>query len=463
MNDIIEKIERQRAFFASGATLDWHYRMEKLSNLKSVLKSELKCVSEALHEDLGKSLSEAFATEFLVVMGELNQQLKLCRRFRKPKRVPASLISVTGSSWIQYQPYGLTLIVSPWNYPFHLALMPLIGAVASGNVVTLKLSPDAPATNRVIRKIVSHVFTEQEVLVLDGHRDVNTLLFEQKWDHIFLTGSPELGKLAMASASRYLTPVTLELGGKSPCVVDSDADVKLAAKRIVFGKCINAGQTCIAPDYLLVHQDVKDGLLSEIGKQVARFYPKGQLDSDYYPHIVNEKAMDRLAGYLDSLKSAGVRVLLGGGYDRNRRVMELTVVENVPSDHELMNREIFGPVLPLISFGDIEEAIAYITTREKPLALYYFGSDRRADSLLKATSSGGACVNDTLMHIVNHNLPFGGVQNSGIGNYHGKYSYMTFSHQRAVFRSSRFFDMPIRYPSSFVRFGKLLKKLVNNG
>lgn len=460
MNDIIEKIEKQRDYFASGRTLGWHYRMGKLRNLKSVLKTELRDVSEALHEDLNKSFSESFTTELFIVLGELNQQLKLCRRYRKPKRVPASLISVTGSSWIQYQPYGLTLIVSPWNYPFHLALMPLIGAVASGNVVTLKLSPDAPATNRVIRKIVSRVFSELEVLVLEGHRDVNTLLFEQRWDHIFLTGSPELGKLAMASASRYLTPVTLELGGKSPCIVDADADVRLAAKRVVFGKCINAGQTCIAPDYLLVHQDVKDRLLVEISRRVDKFYPNGQLASAYYPHVVSDKAMDRLVGYVESLKKLGVCIRLGGGYDREHRTMELTVVEGVPADHELMTREIFGPILPLISFGAIEEAISYISMREKPLALYYFGGGKHANKVLEATSSGGVCVNDTLMHIVNHNLPFGGVQNSGIGNYHGKYSYVTFSHQRAVFRSSRLLDIPIRYPSTFEFVGNLLKKIV---
>lgn len=461
MNDIVRKIEQQRAFFSSGATLDWRWRVAKLNKLKSVLKSELYNVSEALHEDLNKSLPEAFTTELLIVMGELNQQIKLCRHFRKPQRVPASLLSCTGSSWIQYQPYGVTLIVSPWNYPFHLALMPLVGAIASGNVVTLKLSPDAASTNRAIRKIVSAVFTEQEVLVLEGHRDVNALLFEQRWDHIFLTGSPELGKLAMASASRYLTPVTLELGGKSPCIVDSDADVALAAKRVVFGKCINAGQTCIAPDYLLVHQNVKDRLLVEIGNVVSRFYPDGQLNAPYYPHIVSEKAMDRLVGYVESLQAVGARVLLGGGYDSEHRCMELTVVENVPADHELLNREIFGPILPLISFEAIEDAVAYVAMREKPLALYYFGGKKGADVVLKTTSSGGACVNDTLMHIVNHNLPFGGVQNSGIGNYHGKYSYLTFSHQRAVFRSSRVLDIPIRYPSTFGKLEKLLNKLLN--
>lgn len=459
MSTIFDKIERQRAFFASGATLDWRYRMNKLRMLRSAVKSELHAVAEALHSDLNKSLFESFSTELMIVLGEMNQQLKWCRRFRKPRRVPSSLLSLTGSSWVQYQPHGLTLIVSPWNYPFHLALMPLVGAVAAGNVVTLKLSPDAPATNQIIRKIVSAVFTEQEVLVLEGHRDVNALLFEQKWDHIFLTGSPELGKIAMASAAKYLTPVTLELGGKSPCIVDAGANLAIAAKRVAFGKCINAGQTCIAPDYLLVHNSVKQRFVEELKRQLQQFYPEGQLSADYYPHIVNDKSMKRLVGYVEELKSSGARILVGGEYDIQRRCMAFTVVENVPHDHELLQREVFGPIFPLLTFDRLDEVAAYINKGEKPLALYYFGDKKNARKVLRATTSGGACVNDTLMHIVNHNLPFGGAQNSGIGNYHGKYSYITFSHQRAVFRSSLCCDMWFRYPSYFVQFGNLLKKV----
>lgn len=434
-------MEGQRQYFLSGETRDPKFLKRCLTGLCQSLRRHESELLQALHADLNKSPFEAFTCELGLVYKEISHQKRLISRYSRPQRVPRSLLTLNGRSRILYEPYGQTLIVSPWNYPVNLTLIPLVGAVAAGNVVVLKVSPDSPHTNRVLAEIQNESFSSSHVAMVEGHREVNTMLFDQKWNHIFLTGSPEMGRVAMTAAARHLTPVTLELGGKSPCIVFQDADIRAAAKKIVFGKLVNSGQTCIAPDYLLVHRSVKDRLVQEIRCWAARLYGEDPIRNPQYPHIVNDKAMTRLVSYLGD-----GHILMGGRYDLERRAIEPTLIDAVREDSPLLSREIFGPILPVIEFDTEEQIYSWLSEREKPLALYCFTSSRRrALRLLRHTSSGGACVNDTLMHIVNPRLPFGGVQNSGIGRYHGRYSFECFSHVRSVFCSGPI-DIWFKYP-----------------
>ena len=448
-------LKQQKVFFATGKTKDINYRKYHLRKLYDELKRNEKEISKALYSDLHKSEYESYITEIGLVKNEIKHHLKLIDRYSKPQYVPGSLFVINGKSRIYYEPYGLTLIVSPWNYPFHLAMMPLIGAVAAGNCVVLKLSPDSPATNMVTRKVLENVFSNEHVAVVEGHREVNECLFSQPFDHIFLTGSPQLGKVAMKAAANHLAKVTLELGGKSPCIIDKDANIEMATKRVAFGKVINSGQTCIAPDYIYIHKDVKQQFVDLFAKNIENFYPGGIEQSVEYPHIVSDKAMRRLVALLD----CGT-VIYGGKYDFNTRFFHPTLMENVSPQSELMQNEIFGPIFPIYEFEDINEVIKFVTSRPKPLALYYFTqSNHRAERMLMQTSSGGVCINDVLMHIVNHNLPFGGVQNSGIGNYHGKFSYETFSHKKAVLKTSTLIDFFVKYPPFGKERIKWIKKI----
>lgn len=449
-------VSAQRQYFAAGNTRDWHFRQNRLLALRQKVIESSQLIVSALEQDLHKSEFEAYTTEIGILLTEIKDQLRLLPRMSHPQRVRPSLFTINGQSRLVYEPYGLTLIVSPWNYPFHLCMVPLVGAVAAGNTVVMKLSPDSPHTNAVVRSIVQSVFDPAHVCVVEGHRQVNEILFNQKWNHIFLTGSPALGQVAMAAAAQYLTPITLELGGKSPCIVDADADIEMAAKRIVFGKCINSGQTCIAPDYLMVHRSVREPLLAAMRRQVLKFFGTDPQQSPHYPRIVNDKAMERLIPYLQE-----GRVLMGGHYDRADRYIEFTVIDQLSPEAELLNREIFGPILPLLEFDHIDQVVEYLSTREKPLAFYYFTRSRkRARQLIAQTSSGGACINDTLMHIVNPHLPFGGVQNSGIGRYHGRYSYETFSHQRAVLTTSSQIDFWFKYPPFSDFWTRVVKRVM---
>ena len=443
---IDELFDKQRAFYAKGDTKIPEYRKYHLNKMYETIKKYEKEISKALFDDLHKSEYEAYITEVGLVKREIKHQLSLIDKYSKPSRVSSSIFVLNSKSEIYYEPYGLTLIVSPWNYPFHLALMPLVGAVAAGNCAILKLSPDAKATNRVIRKIIESVFDKEYVAVLEGHRDVNEYLFSKPFEHIFLTGSPELGKVAMKAAANHLAKVTLELGGKSPCIIDKDSTIEMAVKRITFGKIINSGQTCIAPDYIYVHKDVKQRFIDLFKKNIEDFYPNGIEQSEEYPHIVSDKAMHRLINLLQCGD-----VVYGGTYNLNTRFFHPTLMENVSLESDLMQKEIFGPIFPIYEFDEINEVIDFVVSRPKPLALYYFTENKKkAEYMLKETSSGGACINDVLMHIVNPNLPFGGVQNSGIGNYHGQFSYETFSHKKAVLKTSTLLDFFVKYPP----FGK---------
>lgn len=447
--------DTQKAFFLSGKTKHKDFKLFYLKKLYAELEKQEKAITEALFSDLHKSEFEAYITEVGLVKSEIRHQMKLVIKYSKPKRVKSSLFVLNAKSAIHYEPDGLTLIVSPWNYPFHLAMMPLVGAVAAGNCVVLKLSPLSPSINVVITKIIKTVFEPEHVAVFDGHRDVNEYLFSKPFGHIFLTGSPELGKVAMKAAANNLAKVTLELGGKSPCVIDKTADIEMAAKRVAFGKIINSGQTCIAPDYIFVHKDVKQKFISLFEENINRFYGGKIEESEEYPRIISDKAMQRLVGLLECGK-----VVYGGTYDLKTRFFHPTLIEDVPMDSELMQKEIFGPIFPIHTFEDIDEVIKFITSRPKPLALYYFSSNKEnIKKMMNNTSSGGACINDTLMHIVNPNLPFGGVQNSGIGNYHGRFSYETFSHKKAVLNTSTKVDFFVKYPPFGVERIKWIKKI----
>ena len=448
-------IDRQLTLFLSGTTLPLQHRREALLRLRNSIVQHETDIITALQADLHKAAFEAYTTEIGMVLGEIGHLLHMGKRMVKPQRVARNLFTINARSRILYEPYGQTLIVSPWNYPFHLALLPVAGAIASGNVVVLKVSPSAPATNRVMRTIISEAFPNEEVLLVEGHRDVNTWLFARRWNHIFLTGSPELGKVAMASAAQHLTPVTLELGGKSPCIVDETADIDLAARRITYGKLVNAGQTCIAPDYLLVHPSVKQPLVEAMKHYATQFYGNDLLTSEQYPHIITDEAMTRLVSYVEENRS---RIIFGGRYDRDTRAMELTLIDGMTG--ALEHREIFGPIMPVCTFDHIDEVIELLQQREKPLALYYFSTDKqRIRHLLRRTTSGGACINETLMHVTNSHVPFGGVENSGLGGYHGKYSFEAFSHKRAVLHYGRT-DFLFKYPPYTSRWMKLVKRIM---
>ena len=374
------------------------------------------------------------------MLGEIDNHIKHLKKWMKPERKATPLKMFPSRSKVISEPLGCSLIISPWNYPVQLLLNPLVGAISAGCTAILKPSPYVENVSTVIEKMIAETFDEHYIAVVQGNRDVNSALLEQRYDIIFFTGSPSLGRKVMAAAAKNLTPVVLELGGKSPCIVDSSADIATIARRIAWGKSLNAGQTCIAPDYLLVHKDIKSRLIDALKREFKELLTKNPKKAKHFVRIVNDKAFDRLVGYLE-----GADVVFGGEYDKAERYISPTIVDNVSLDSPIMNEEIFGPIFPVVTFSTTEEAVAFVTEREKPLALYYFGDKRSADYVLKHTSSGGACVNDTIMHIANENMPFGGVGNSGMSSYHGKESYNVFSHHRAVVTTTTLFDVPFRY------------------
>jgi len=446
-------VSAQRIYFKSDATKDLAFRIEKLKQFKSaILRYEAK-ITEALWLDLHKSPEEAYLTEISIVLQEVNDHLKHLRKWAKPKRVATPIQLLPSSSRIIQEPLGTALIIAPWNYPFLLLLNPLVGAISSGCCALLKPSPYTPNIARVMEELVAETFDPQHVALLQGGRVVNQMLLEQRFDLIFFTGSPSLGKLVMQAAAKYLTPVVLELGGKSPCIVDKGADIKTAAKRIAWGKCINAGQTCIAPDYLFVHQSVREELLKEIPAAIEQLYGKEIQSSKYFPRIVNDQAVVRL----QQLMKHG-KIIYGGVVDAAERYISPTIVVDVLPDFPVMQEEIFGPILPVMTFENLDTVTDYINSNEKPLATYYFGPSKVARKLLEKTSSGGGCINDTLIHIANHHLPFGGVGNSGMGNYHGKFSFQAFSHARGIVSSRNWIDLPFRYPP--FKLFKWVKKII---
>ena len=446
-------VKEQRSFFASGATRDVKFRKQQLKALRAAVQKWEKPLYDALWTDLHKSYEEAFMTEMGLIYGEISDALKHVDKWVRRRKCPTPLTGVPSSSYIIREPLGCTLIVSPWNYPVQLLLSPLVGAISAGCTAILKPSPYVPNVSATLQKMIDETFDRRYVAVVQGNRDVNAALFAQRFDLVFFTGSPALGKVVMEAQSKYLTPLVLELGGKSPCIVDKEADVVLAARRIVWGKCLNSGQTCIAPDYLFLHEDIKDAFVEAFKAELAKLYPQGTQDSDYYVHIVHDRAFARLTSYLQE-----GTILAGGRFDAASRWMEPTLLDGVSPDAKVMQEEIFGPIFPIMTFRSRSEVEEFVCSREKPLAFYYFGKKADGWSILSHTTSGGACINDVIMHVANSNIPFGGVGNSGMGSYHGERSFLAFSHERSVLVTPTCIDLKFRYMP--YKMFKLVKKML---
>jgi aldehyde dehydrogenase (NAD+) len=452
---IEDTVKSQYAFFESKRTLPYRFRVENLKKLKTVVQSYEQQITEALKKDLGKHAFEAYATEISIIYTEINHAIHHLKSWMKPKRVGTPIASFGGVSKIYKQPIGVSLIMSPWNYPFQLALAPVVAAIAAGNCVTLKPSSYSPNVSAVIEDMISKTFDHDYISVFQGNREINAILLDQKFDHIFFTGSIKVGKIVMKKAAESLTPVTLEMGGKSPCIIDKNVDIKKTAKRIVWGKTINSGQTCIAPDYVLVHKDVKDQLVSEMIKAKKVLFGEDMINNDDFGKIIRPQAFDSL---IDLIKDQ--TVLSGGDYDKQRQKIALTFLDEPALDSPVMQREIFGPILPIISVEDMGEAEAIIRQYEKPLALYLFTKDKKVEQhFIQSVHFGGGCVNDTVMHIANGNMPFGGIGQSGMGSYHASQGFATFTHTKSILKQNFLFDLPIRYAPYKSKL-KLIKLLI---
>ena len=437
---IVEVLESQKAFFATHQTKDIKFRLKQLEKLKKVVFENQDKIQEALWNDLHKSPEESYLTEISIVISEIDNHINHLKKWSKPKRVPTPIYLRPSSSKIIYEPLGISLIVAPWNYPFQLLFNPLIGSISSGCCSLLKPSPDTPTVAKLMEEMIAETFSANYIALVQGGKETNALLFKQHFDLTFFTGSPKVGKVVMKAAAEKLTPVVLELGGKSPCIVDKDANLDIAAKRIVFGKLINAGQTCIAPDYLFAHHTTKDELLNKIVFHIRKMYGEDIKQSRFFSRIVNDEAMNRLSGLLHE-----GTIHSGGEVDFKERYISPTIIDDVKPEHKIMQQEIFAPILPVMTFDTLDEPLTYINNNEKPLAFYYFGSNDTAKKILRNSTSGGACINDTIMHVANHHLPFGGVGNSGMGRYHGHESFLVFSNRRAVVNTPTWVDIPFKY------------------
>ena len=455
IQDINGIITAQRDFFASNTTLDLKFRKEQLKKLRNALKEWEKPLCEALWKDLHKSAEEAILTELSIVAGEVQNHISHIAGWAKRKRVTTPLKMFPSRSHVVTEPLGNALIISPWNYPVQLLLNPLVGAISSGCTAILKPSPYVPNVSKVVEDMITATFERRYIAVVQGNRTVNEALLENRFDIIFFTGSPQLGKLVMNAAAKNLTPVVLELGGKSPCIIDKEAEIKIAAKRIAWGKTLNAGQTCIAPDYLLIHKSRINEFVAEFGKAVKQLHGNDIRQSNHYVRLVNDKAFERVKGYIKDGK-----VVYGGNSDASERFIEPTLLADVPLTSPVMTEEIFGPVFPVITLeGDfVDRVVDFVISREKPLALYYFGRERDGWEVIHRTSSGGGCINDVIMHIANEHVPFGGVGNSGMGRYHGRDSFEAFSHTRSMIATATWIDLPFRYMP--YKVFNLVKKLL---
>ena len=451
--EIKDIVTRQRKYFQTGATLPVSSRLTALQKLYHAISGHEAEIHDALKKDLGKSRFESYMCETGMVLEELSYMLKHTPKFAREQRVRTPLAQFHSRSYKKPSPYGVTLIMSPWNYPFMLTLSPLVDALAAGNTAVVKPSAYSPHTSEVLRLILSECFEPQYVAVVTGGRAENTCLLHEHFDYIFFTGSQNVGKEVMRNAAEYLTPVTLELGGKSPCIVDQTADIKLAAKRIVFGKYLNCGQTCVAPDYVYCHRSVKDKLIKEIQKQIRRQYGKQPLRNSDYGKIINEKHFDRILGLIDEKK-----VVHGGGSDRSTLRIEPTVMDNVTFSDAVMQEEIFGPVMPVLTFDSLDEAIRRINSMPHPLALYLFTTDKKAAGKVTARCGfGGGCINDTIIHLATSEMGFGGFGESGMGAYHGKTGFDTFTHYKSIVDKKTWLDLPMRYQPYRKRNEKMIR------
>ena len=455
---IQEITKAQKEYFHTGATLDIKFRKDMLKKLSEAIERWEGRISDALWTDLHKSYEEAYLTEISIVKGEIRNHLRHIDGWARRKKVCSPLKLFPSRSYITKEPLGCSLVISPWNYPVQLLLNPLVGAISAGCTTVLKPSPYVPNVSKAIEDMIAETFEEKYIAVVQGNRNVNADLLEQRWDIIFFTGSPALAKTVMAAAAKNLTPVVLELGGKSPCIIDRTTDIATAAKRIAWGKTLNSGQTCIAPDYILIHKDVKKAFVEAFAEEVTNLHGKDVKADRHYVRIVNDKAFERITGYFKD-----GRIIYGGSTDAATRYIEPTLIEDVALDSPLMTEEIFGPVFPVITLDDCgksfkDKVIEFVTSREKPLAFYYFGKESDGWEIVRRTSSGGGCINDVIMHIANENVPFGGVGNSGMGRYHGKESFDAFSHTRSIVATGNWIDLPFRY-MPYNMFG-LVKKIL---
>lgn len=438
----MNSIDIQKEFFASGATLSVDYRIRQLRSLYNIVQIYQDKICEALHQDLGKSRQEAYVTEVGMVLSQISHALSHIKKWARPHRVSTSLMQFKGGGWVLPEPYGVCLILAPWNYPFQLSIAPAVAAIAAGNCVIIKPSEQAPATAELLSNIFNQNFEQRFCRVITGGAEVAKSLLMQKFDYIFYTGGTKVGQEVLRQAAENMVPVTLELGGKSPCVVDDTAVIPIAARRIVWGKTLNSGQTCVAPDYLFVHRKVHKQLLDAMQGCVKEFFGEHPEQCPEYPRIVNQRHYDRLCGLMD-----GCEILFGGEKNPDELKIAPAFIESPSPKHPLMTEEIFGPLLPVMPYDSLEEVVSFIRERPAPLAFYLFTRDSRVENeMMRAFPFGGGCVNDTVLHLAGENMPFGGVGESGMGAYHGKTGFDTFSHQKSILRSSSVLDMGLRYP-----------------
>jgi len=454
--DVQSSIAKQRDFFATGKTKNYDFRLAQLKKLLDLIQGNDQLILDAVHADLRKPAIEAYGSEVLVTLSEIKYAIKHLQKWMKPQKVGTPINLFPSSSYIYTEPLGVVLIVAPWNYPFALTIQPLVGAIAAGNCAILKPSEHTPHTSAAIAKLINENFDPSFIIAIEGGIETNQALLAEKFDHIFFTGGTAIGRIVMEAAAKHLTPVTLELGGKSPCIVDGECDLDVAAKRIIWGKFYNAGQTCVAPDYLLVQQKIKPVLIEKLVGCVKTSFGDNPQQSPDLGRIVTDRQFDRLVGLLDEGK-----ILIGGNTDKSDRFISPTLIDGVSPSAKIMEEEIFGPILPILEYDQISDAIAFVNAQSKPLALYLFSNNKQnQQKILQEVSFGGGCFNDTIMHLGNPELPFGGVGDSGMGGYHGKATFDTFSHRKSVLKNSFRFDLKWRYPPYTMNLDTL-KKFIN--
>jgi aldehyde dehydrogenase (NAD+) len=441
---VLEILKAHKQYFHSGTTKDINFRIRMLRKLKETIKKYEKDILAALHEDLRKSEFEAYSTEIGFVLDSIGYMIKNLKKWSKPVKVKTPIHQHPSKTYIMYEPYGTVLIIGPFNYPFQLVIEPLIGSMAAGNCAVLKPSESTPTISALLKRLIGETFDKEYIRVVEGEREATSALINSPFDYIFFTGSVPVGRIVMEAAGKNLVPVTLELGGKSPTIIDKTANLDIAAKRIMWGKLINTGQTCIAPDYLLVHKDIKEQLIASLKATIIDFYGSDASKSKDYGRIVNTRQFHRLASIIDRDKS---KIAYGGAYNKEDLYIEPTLIDNATWSDSSMEDEIFGPILPILEYSDLKLVINMINERPKPLALYLFTEDAAVErKVLNSISFGGGCVNDTISHVASPYMPFGGVGNSGIGGYHGEESFKTFSHRKSILKKSTSFNMNIIYP-----------------
>ncbi len=451
---INEILNSQREYFASGETRDIKFRKNALKTLYSGIKAHEREILDALHSDLGKSDFESIMCEIGMTLSGISYMLKNIDKFAKRRKVKTPLAQFAAKSFVVTEPYGNVLIMSPWNYPFLLTMSPLVNAIAAGNTAIIKPSAYSENTSRVIARILGECFLEKFVSVIEGGREENSHLLNCKFDFIFFTGSQSVGKVVLRSAAEHITPCVLELGGKSPCIVDESAKIDLAAKRIVFGKLINCGQTCVAPDYIVCHSSIKDKLRDAVIREIRAQYGENPLENDTYGKIISKKHFDRIVSLIDDKK-----VVFGGNFDREAQKICPTVMDNVEYTDAVMGEEIFGPIIPILTYDNLDELVMSFNDKQKPLALYIFSENKKnIDKVISGARYGGGCVNDTIIHLATDEMGFGGVGESGMGAYHGKVGFDAFSHKKSIVDKKTFMDLGMRYqPYNEKKYGKLIR------